>query len=42
MHHSNEYKMMAIKLYLNMTKNNGRCKKGKRCYKTVHVYPFVK
>ncbi len=29
-------------LYLNMTKNNGRCKKGRRCYKTVHVYPFVK
>jgi transposase len=28
--------------YLNMTKNNGRSPKGKRCYKTVHKYPFVK
>ena len=22
--------------YLNMTKHNGRCEKGKKCYKTVH------
>jgi len=29
-------------LYLNMMKNNGRCEKGKRCYKTIHTYPFVK
>ncbi len=28
--------------YLNMTKHHGRCKKGKKCYKTVHKYPFVK
>jgi len=28
--------------YLNMTKNFGRCKIGKRCYKTTHKYPFVK
>lgn len=28
--------------YLNMTKYNGRCEKGKKCYKTVHKYPFVK
>lgn len=28
--------------YLNMAKNNGRCIKGKRCYRTVHKYPFVK
>jgi len=25
-----------------MSKNNGRCIKGKRCYRTVHKYPFVK
>lgn len=25
-----------------MVKNNGRCIKGKRCYRTVHKYPFVK
>jgi transposase len=25
-----------------MTKNFGRCKIGKRCYKTTHKYPFVK
>ena len=25
-----------------MTKNNGRYEKGKKCYKTVHKYPFVK
>ncbi len=25
-----------------MTKNNGRSEKGKKCYKTVHKYPFVK
>jgi len=25
-----------------MMKNNGRCEKGKRCYKTIHTYPFVK
>ena len=24
-----------------MMKNNGRCEKGKRCYKTIHTYPFV-
>lgn len=29
-------------LYLNMMKNNGRCEKGKRCYKTIYTYPFVK
>lgn len=29
-------------LYLNMMKYNGRCEKGKRCYKTIHTYPFVK
>lgn len=29
-------------LYLNMMKNNGRCEKGKRCYKTIQTYPFVK
>ena len=28
--------------YLNMTRNLGRSDKGKRCYKTVHKYPFVK
>jgi len=28
--------------YLNMTKHLGRCEKGKKCYKTVHIYPFVK
>ena len=28
--------------YLNMTKHLGRCEKGKKCYKTVHKYPFVK
>lgn len=28
--------------YLNMTKNFGRCDKGKRCAKTVNVYPYVK
>ncbi|ULY68506.1 hypothetical protein [Chlorella virus XW01] len=28
--------------YLNMTKHNGRCEKGRKCYKTVHKYPFVK
>lgn len=25
-----------------MMKNNGRCEKGKRCYKTIHTYPFIK
>ena len=25
-----------------MMKNNGRCEKGKRCYKTIYTYPFVK
>lgn len=25
-----------------MTKHLGRCDKGKKCYKTVHKYPFVK
>ena len=25
-----------------MTRNYGRCEKGKRCYKTTHKYPFVK
>jgi hypothetical protein len=25
-----------------MMKNNGRSKKGKRCYKTIHTYPFIK
>ncbi len=25
-----------------MMKNNGRCEKGKICYKTIHTYPFVK
>ena len=25
-----------------MTRNLGRSDKGKRCYKTVHKYPFVK
>ena len=25
-----------------MRKSKGRCLKGKRCYKTVYVYPFVK
>ena len=29
-------------LYLNMMKNNGRSEKGKRCYKTIYTYPFVK
>ena len=29
-------------LYLNMMKNNGRCEKGKRCYKTIYTYPFIK
>jgi transposase len=29
-------------LYLNIIKNNGRCEKGKRCYKTINKYPFVK
>jgi transposase len=28
--------------YLNMSKNFGRCSKGKRCYRTVHKYPYVK
>lgn len=28
--------------YLNMTKNYGRSSKGKRCYKTVYKYPYVK
>jgi len=28
--------------YLNMSKNLGRCEKGKKCYRTVHKYPFVK
>jgi transposase-like protein len=28
--------------YLNMTKHNGRCLKGKRCYKTTYIYPYVK
>lgn len=28
--------------YLNMHKNFGRCDKGKRCYKTIHKYPYVK
>jgi len=28
--------------YLNMVKHDGRCEKGKKCYKTVHKYPFVK
>ena len=28
--------------YLNMTRNLGRSDKGKRCYKTVHKYQFVK
>ena len=28
--------------YLNMAKHLGRCNKGKRCYKTIHKYPFVK
>ena len=27
---------------MNMTRNLGRSDKGKRCYKTVHKYPFVK
>jgi len=27
---------------VNMTKHNGRCEKGKKCYKTVYKYPFVK
>ena len=25
-----------------MHKSFGRCTKGKRCYKTIHKYPFVK
>jgi len=25
-----------------MTKHLGRCEKGRKCYKTVHKYPFVK
>jgi len=25
-----------------MTRNYGRCDKGKRCYKTTNKYPFVK
>jgi transposase len=29
-------------IYLNMRKSKGRCLKGKRCYKTVYVYPFIK
>ena len=28
--------------YLNMCKGFGRSDKGKRCYKTVHKYPYVK
>ena len=28
--------------YLNMSKSLGRCEKGKKCYITVHKYPFVK
>jgi len=28
--------------YLNMSKNHGRSDKGKRCYKTIHKYPYVK
>lgn len=28
--------------YLNMDRNFGRCIKGKRCYKTIHKYPYVK
>ena len=28
--------------YLNMSKNLGRSEKGKKCYRTVHKYPFVK
>jgi transposase len=28
--------------YLNMSKNFGRCSKGKRCYRTVNIYPYVK
>ncbi len=31
-----------LKHIYNMMKNNGRCEKGKRCYKTIHTYPFVK
>ena len=28
--------------YLNMSKSLGRCEKGKKCYRTIHKYPFVK
>ena len=28
--------------YLSMHKSFGRCTKGKRCYKTIYKYPFVK
>ena len=28
--------------YLNMSKNFGKCIKGKRCYKTTYKYPYVK
>lgn len=28
--------------YLNMSKNFGRCLKGKRCYRNIHKYPYVK
>ena len=33
---------MKTGFYLNMSKNFGRCSKGKRCYRTVHKYPYVK
>jgi transposase len=28
--------------YLNMSRTFGRCDKGKRCYKTVYKYPYIK
>jgi transposase len=28
--------------YLNMSKNFGRCSKGKRCYRSMYKYPYVK
>ena len=42
---SNKNNLISIDetgFYLSMNKSFGRCSKGKRCYKTIHKYPFVK
>ena len=42
---SNKNNLISIDetgFYLSMNKSFGRCLKGKRCYKTIHKYPFVK